>query len=102
MDSRSSVAREKVKTERGGHQPCTFSDINSLASSSIFFYNSSLTTFDTYKIFKMSKSFNIHVEGIEKEFPRRHGSAVSENTNNNQNQFSYTQPRENPSRVAVG
>lgn len=26
----------------------------------------------------MVKSFNIHVEGIEKEFPRSHRSAISE------------------------
>ena len=43
-----------------------------------FFIIRRLITFDTDKICKMSKSFNIHVEGIEKEFPRSHRSAISE------------------------
>jgi hypothetical protein len=34
--------------------------------------------FDIDKFFKMSKSFNIHVEGTEKEFPKSHRSAISE------------------------
>jgi adenylyl- and sulfurtransferase ThiI len=43
-----------------------------------FFIIRSLITFDKDKIFKMSKGFNIQVEGIEKEFPRSHKSAISE------------------------
>jgi hypothetical protein len=50
----------------------------------------------------MSKSFNIHVEGIEKEFSRSHSSAISEKTLTiTKNQFSCTQPCETPLRLAA-